>query len=218
MEEVATVSSIQITDSAVMVEWINTIGYCGIGDEGLITYMQFAKLLHCYLSRPDEPGLSMTGELTLGGWIKFTTYTRGVLTGIMGKWLEAGDDRSFVIRKNSNGSIEFAVSETGDGTLTSITDLGVNFVINRWMYIVGRYTPSSEVALFVDGNWYRNTTSIPASIHDSDEQFEIARYNRTNYFDGRLCHIFISAESIDDADVESMYAHSRGMFQNKDIA
>jgi hypothetical protein len=197
-----------------MVEWIDNTGdYCGPGDIGLVTYLEFARGLHCYLSRADEPGLSITGELTLGGWVWLGSRGRSHVTAIIGKWYEPTEDRSYVLYKDALGFITFSISESGTSLLNTITDNRDNSKVNKWHYIVGRFAPSKEIALFVDGEWYVNSTDIAASIHDSSEPFEIGRYNRSNYFDGRLAHMFVSAEAIEDSDIEAMYAHTKAMFQ-----
>ena len=217
VEEKDTTTYIDISDAAMMVEYIVTTGECGIDDHSLTTYMKFARGLHCYLSRPDEVGLSITGALTIGAWVWFDIGGRGFSTAIIGKWYEVGDERSYVLYKDKSGVIKFSISETGVNNLNTVEDGGENYTISGWHYIVGRYTPSKEMALFIDGNWYSNGVGIFSSIHDSTEPFEIARYNRDNYFDGRLCHIFVCATSVDTEDIEAVYHHTRAMFQAKEV-
>lgn len=214
IEEDDTTTFLRVSDFAVMVEMVNNLGdYCGPGDINLVTYLQFSRGLHCYLSREaDEVGLSITGALTLGGWVLFGTKGRGHKTAIMGKWYEPTDDRAYVLYKENDNQIKFEISKTGINDLNSASDLGIHYDVNQWHYIVGRFKPSEEIALFIDGNWYKNTLDIFDSIHDSDEPFEIARANRDNYFDGKLCHMFVSAEAIDDIDIEMMYYHTKAMF------
>lgn len=212
VEEVETIKYARISDISVMVEYVQVTGYCGIDDIGLVVYREFARGLHCYLSRADEPGLDITGELTFGCWVWFNKNSRGVDVGIMGKWFHDFDQRAYVIHKKSNNEIEFAISKDGVNNLNTVTDAGINFTSGNWYYIVGRYTPSKELALFVNGSWYKNQTDIFSSIFDSTEPFEIGRYDRSNYFDGYICQVFVSASFIDDADIEAMYAHTKALF------
>jgi hypothetical protein len=198
-----------------MVEYATITGSCGLNDEALTVYLEFARGLHCYLSRPDEVGLSITGALTLGGWVWFDAGSRGHATAIIGKWYDTGDQRAYVLYKTNSGEIKFSISALGVNNLNSVDDGGENYTVGGWHYVVGRFTPSTELALFVDGKWYRNTTGIFASIYDSTEPFEIARYNRDNYFDGRLCHMFVTASSVETEDIEAMYHHAKAMFQAK---
>lgn len=213
VERVDTTGYVRMTDSAVMVEYIDNQGlYCGPGDIGLVVYLEFSRGLHCYLSRADEEGLSMTDEFTMGGWVWFGYAGRPYDCAIIGKWYESTDDRGYVLYKDKSGNIVFSVSESGNSALTTIQDGGEHAKVSQWHYIVARYKPSTELALFVDGDWYSNVTDIPASIHDSAEAFEIGRSNRSNYFDGRMSHIFVSAVAIDDVDIEAMYHHTRAMY------
>jgi hypothetical protein len=196
-----------------MVEYIEILGdYCGIGDIGLVVYMNFARNLHCYLSRATEPGLAITGALTFGGWVWFGYKGRGKKTSIMGKWYEGVEERSYVLYKSNTEEITFSISATGSNALNTVTDYAINSQANKWHYIVCRYTPSEEIALYVDGEWYTNIVDIPASIHDSTEAFEIGRSNRDNYFEGRMSHMFICAEALENSDIEAMYYHTKAMF------
>lgn len=214
VEEIDATSFLRMTNAAVMVELRDNAGdYCGPGDIGLVTYWKFSRGLHCYFDRADEAGLSITGELTLGAWVWFDTESRGHPVAIIGKWYEPTDNRSYVLYKNEIGEIIFAVSELGNSSITEVSDGGENFSVGEWKYIIGRFTPSKEIALFINGKWYSNDIDIPASIYDSSEAFEIGRYNRDNYFEGRLCHVFVSAQSEVSADIEAMYAHTKAMFQ-----
>lgn len=207
-------SYIRMTDSAIMVEWINNVGdYCGPGDMGLVVYLEFSRGLHCYLSREaDEVGLSITGALTLGGWVWFDTQSRGQQTAIMGKWYADTDNRAYTLYKKSNGDIAFDISEKGVNSINEVTDGGENYSVGEWKFIVGRFTPSSEIALFINGKWYKETAGIFSAIYDCTEPFEIARYDRSNYFDGKLCHLFVSANAVEDDEIELLYAHTRAMF------
>jgi len=205
---------IWVTQVSVMVEYIPKTGNCGINDMGLVTYYEFASSLKCYLSRVDEVGLSVTGELTFGCWILMNDLCMGKITPVMGKWYETGNQRGFVLYKASDNSMTLSISTDGTAVVT-IDDGGVNFIANEWMYVVGRFIPSTELAIFVNGTWYKNTTDIPASIFDSTEQLELARYNRYYYLDGGICHAFVSAIALEDSDVEANYSHTKAMFNKQ---
>lgn len=212
VEYESTEAEIRVTNLCIMVEYIPKTGNCGINDMGLVTYYEFASSQLCYLSRADEAGISVTGELTFGCWILMNTLCRGKVTPVMGKWYSGGDQRSFVIYKAANDSMTLSISADGIAVSATVNDGGANFQSDRWMYVVGRFTPSTELALFVDGNWYRNTTAIPATLFDSTEQLEVARYDHYYYLDGGVCHAFLSAMALDDAEIEANYYHAKAMF------
>jgi hypothetical protein len=182
-----------------------------IGTSGLITYLDFVRANGCFLVRTTEEGLEITDALTLGGWFWFDTQSTGNLTGLMGKWMEAGNQRAYVLRKLDSDKLSFDISIDGS-VETTINDGGANYAISHWFFIVGRFTPSTELALFVNGTWYSEDTSIPASIHNSTNDFYVGRYNGTNYLDGRMCHMFLSAYAIPDVFIEANYAHTKALF------
>lgn len=137
--------------------------------------------------------------------------------GIMAKWYTTGNQRSYALYKDSNNNFVFSISDDGTA-VASISDLANNFGEEKWYYVVGRFTPSEELALFVNGKWYTNTDSIPASIFNGSESLDFGRYNRTNYLNGRLSHAFLSADAIDDYFIEVMYAHAKPLFVHKQVS
>lgn len=189
-------------------------GVPGVDTEGLATYLDFTRASSHFIYRPTELGLDITEDLTIGCWVYFDAESTGVATGILSKWYTTGNVRSYVLYKDANNKLTFSIST--DGIVeTTITDGGANYITNQWFYIVGRFTPSTELALFVNGMWYLNTTSIPATVHVGLENFNAGRYNRANYLDGRISHAFLSAYSIPNRFICAMWAHSKALFMSK---
>ncbi len=178
---------------------------------GLIVYGDFARVALAYLTRADEPGTSITDDITLGCWCWFDTESTDAATGLMCKWYETGNLRSYALFKSATNKFTFIVSDDGTNEY-SVDDGGVNYAIDKWFYVVGRFTPNNELAIFVNGSWYFNKIGIPPAIYDSTEAFDFGRKNHTDYLDGRMCHAFLCAHSVPDTFIEAMYAHSRAMF------
>ena len=181
---------------------------------GLVAYGDFIAAAMAYLSRPDEAGLSITDELTLGCWCWFDAESTDAATGLMCKWLEAGNERSYALFKDASNQLTFIVSDDGTNEY-SIDDGGANYATGQWFYVVGRFTPNNELALFVNGTWYYETVGIPAGIFDSAEALDFGRKNHTDYLDGRMSDAFLSACSVPTRFIEAMYAHSRGMYMSR---
>jgi hypothetical protein len=178
---------------------------------GLIAYGDFTRGSLTYLSRPDEAGTSITDELTLGCWCWFDEESTDAATGLICKWLEAGNLRSYALFKDASNKFTFIVSDDGTNEY-SIDDGGVNYAEDTWFYVVGRFTPNNEMALFVNGTWYLDNIGIPAAIFDSTEALDFGRKNHTDYLDGRMSDAFISGCSVPTRFIETMFAHSRAMF------
>lgn len=184
-----------------------------IGTSGLIVYANFVATAKNYYSRPDEPGLDFTGPLTLGCWGWFDTESTDAATGLMSKW-GVNDEQSYALYKTAGNVLTFAI--TNDGTTdVAIGDAAANYAIGKWFYIVGRFTPSMEMALFVNGTWYLDATDIPPSIYDSTTAFELGRFGGGNYLDGRMCQSFLCGYAVPDRFIEAMYAHSKAMFMSR---
>lgn len=169
-----------------------------------------------YHSRADEAGLDVLGTesyvvagrrgLTLGMWVQLDALGQ---VQFLGKYLTAGDQRGYHLGLTSGDNPIFTVSSDGtSGNAVGVT-AAADAEVGRWLFAVGRFTPSTELALFVNGVWTRNTTSIPASIHASTAPLEIGRFNGSTGFDGRWALAFVCAANLRDELVAHLWQHSR---------
>jgi hypothetical protein len=184
-----------------------------IGTSGLIVYADFVAVAKNYYARPDEPGLDFEGPLTLGCWVWFDAPSTGAATGLMSKW-GVNDEQSYMLYKTAGNALTFAITNDGSTPFT-IGDAVANYAVGQWFYVVGRFTPNIELALFVNGTWYLDVTDIPPNLYDSTTAFELGRYGGGNYLDGRMCHSFLCGYAVPDRFIEAMYAHSKAMFMSR---
>lgn len=165
-----------------------------------------------YLTRADEAGLDITGSLTLGGIFRLDRSASS--QGILGKYNATGNQRSYLLVEQST-ALQFYVSSNGTaltGLSSSVSYTGIGGA-GSWAFMVGRYTPSTEVAIFVNGTWTRNTTSIPASIFNSTANFQAASYGgAANFLDGAACFLFLSATAVSDTIIDRLWQKSRPFF------
>lgn len=163
-----------------------------------------------YLSRADEAGLSITGAFTVGGWFNLNALD-GSLRGLIAKDNFAGQS-SFRLAVNSS-NVQFLVARLVD--LSSYSQVLVSALpLQTWRFVVGRFTPSTELALFVNGAKSTNTTSIVASMADSTVAFEIGRLatNNANIINGNVGLGFVCAAALSDATINRLYHYSRALF------
>lgn len=166
-----------------------------------------------YLSRADEADIDILGTetiynssvrgLTVGGW-----FRRDNAETLMSKWLTTGNQRSWLLGYNS-----FIVDPLG--TFVSSVSVAMTTTPNTatWYFAVGRFDPSSELAIFHNNEKTPNITSIPASIFNSSAGLVIgAREGPTNLFDGQACLCFLSANMLSDALIGSLFHQSRVLF------
>lgn len=186
------------------------------GRYGILPYIDFTIAASEYLKRVTEVGLEITTGLTCWAWVYFDVQSSGAETGIISKWYTVGDKRGYVLYKSAGDAFTFAISSTGHaGAVATIGDAAANYTISKWWFLAGRFEPSAEVALMV-GNatsgaytWYKNAVAIPATIYVTDEAFEVGRYDRDNYLDGRIPLFGIAAEHLTDTEVWNIFSQTR---------
>lgn len=139
--------------------------------------------------------------VTVGAWIRADSSPVS-LGGLLGRW-SGTPQKSFSLLWASADTVSFLVS--GDG-LVSITVVGSVQPLVTWLFIVGRFTPSTEVALFVNDVKVTNTTSIPAALFGGTSVFEVGRVNanNSNVLAGRFRDAFLTASALTDVEIENL--------------
>lgn len=148
----------------------------------------------------------ITGAMTLGAWIKSNSSMSGKF--LMSKYDTTSNYRSWGIRGGTSSEIIFSVSDNG----TNLFNAGDNIALNDnvWHFVVGVYSPSSYVKIFVDGVLKdTNTTSIPASLFDTSREFLLGAYQaagvKAGFFPGSIDEPFIMNISLTADQVLNLY-------------
>lgn len=139
--------------------------------------------------------------LTVGCWVKVQT-TPSTDSGLISKDA-ANPERGFLLWQSTTNIPGFQVSGAG---ITVIAVTGSTISLDTWHFIVGRFTPSTELAVFVDGDKAVYTTSIPSSVNISTQNFEVGRFLNDNnrIIEGRARDVFICAAALPDALIEEV--------------
>lgn len=139
--------------------------------------------------------------LTMGGWFMIDSSPT-TPSGLISKD-GATPDRGYLLGWLTTDQPIFLVSGTG-AAINSVT--APVSTLSVWHFLVGRYTPSTEVAVFVDGDKTVTTTAIPASLNISAQAFEIGRYLNDNnrIIHGKIRDLFICAAALSDAQIEEI--------------
>lgn len=168
-----------------------------------------------YLTRPDEAGLKMTEAMTAGGYFQNTPVTSA---GLISKFFQggAGNLRNYLLEHDSPIYRAY-VSGTGTaGTTVSVT--ATVPTDTNWHLVIMRYTPSTELAIFVsDGDQLVktvNTTSIPAVIFGAaTTDFSVGMYdNGGNVMTGGAAQVFLSGVAISDLILNTLFYQTRALF------
>jgi len=139
--------------------------------------------------------------LTLGGWFMVDSAPT-TFGGLVSK-SDDTPDRGYALIQSNDGTTTFLASGTGAAVVQVASAVHSNSV---WRFVVGRFTPSSEIAIFVDGDKNTNSTAIPASLNASSQAFEVGRYfdNDAYILHGKARDVFVCAASLSDALIEEI--------------
>ncbi len=143
------------------------------GYEGLAADNRAAHLngTDSYVTVPDSADLDLTGAISMEAWIKLDAIPSGN-GGILGKYVGAGNQRSFLLYVNAQGSANggLAMVLSPDGTFTTATNLADPnpLPLNQWLHVVGTFQPGVAMKLYLNGALLQQlTTGVPNQIFSS---------------------------------------------------
>ena len=173
-----------------------------------------------YLDRADEALLDITGletyidaavrGLTIGGW--FWVDTLNDFDAFIGKY--AAGQFSYWLRQSTaaNARVDFLVSNNGVAAVLASSTVG-SLSTGEWRFLVGRFDPSTRIALFDTGNWYTNIVAIPASLHIGTADLVVcAGTAGINTMDGRASLNFLCAAQLDNSLIVSIFEQTKAMY------
>lgn len=171
-----------------------------------------------YLFRADEAGLDIIGTetyihspsrgLTLGGWFYPTGFA--ALQGLICKGDAASAAGSaYNLTLTAGALAQLDVYNAGNVYSQASAAVGANL----WHFIVGRYDPSTHVAIYTDGTWATNAVGIPASLNSVAAPFNVGSINSGSFLlTGRASLCFICAAALSDTTIANLYQQSRVLF------
>ncbi len=181
---------------------------------GLSPYVNFVRANSQYLRRLDEAGLDVTGGLTLFCWAYFDITSMASNVGLLSKWQTTSNDRSYLLYKTNINTPTFNVTSLGTA-VSSVGVAGAAVTSAAWYFLAGRFTPSVEVALFVNGTWTTNAVGIPASIFSGAANLLAGAYGGgtpTAFLGGRMALFGVCAAAVPNAIVNAYFEQTRALF------
>lgn len=202
----------------------NTVLFGSGQDDALPTMVPYAEFdgVNQYLSRADGGAANwadITGTeayivaaqrgLTLGGWFRFGAVAPSTFDGVIGKFNSGTGQKSYqILAFNAGSNIYFVVSTNGVAEVQAISTVAIS--TNVWYFCIGRFTPSTEVAMFINNTKTTNVAGVPATIFDGAAQFEIARRNSAPLFlNGRASLCFLCAAALSDSIIGALFQSTR---------
>ncbi len=138
---------------------------------------------------------------TIGGWFQVVSVP-ATNAGLMSKE-SLSPGRGYSLKVRSGGDFAFQISSDGTATIQAISS---SFSIGQWRFIVGRFMPSVEVAVFVDVEKTVITASVYAAVNASAQAFEVGRFiaDNTKIVDGLCRDVFVCASALTDEQIEAL--------------
>lgn len=155
----------------------------------------------------------ITGALTLGAWVNYS----GIYNTSISKWDIGLDKRSYILWSQGDGYQSFRV--TTDGITTKQVDGITDLRSDGWHFATGVYSPSSYIRVYVDGVLENeNTTSIPASLYDTDQNMLVGTSNNNglpqSLMNGSIQSPFIYNRALSASEVAGLYESQKKTFIN----
>ena len=145
-------------------------------------------------------GAALRG-FTIGGWFMVDAAPT-LEAGLISRDGVAGN-RGYNLNWKNAGTVQFTISV--DGTAFFVVT-SVATTLSVWHFIVGRFIPSVETAIFVDGSKAVNDVSVPASCSVPTQDFEVGRYrnNDARVVTAKVRDVFICRAALSDALIEEI--------------
>lgn len=159
------------------------------------------------LSRADEAGLDITGALTFGGWF----YLNDLNTRAIISKAAAAPNFGFQMAVIT-GTNKLRAQVSGNGTAITEFDSTATLAPATWQFLAARFTPSTEMASFVNASKTTYTTAIPAAIANTTASFIIGANGAGSFLNGFSALNFLCAYNLSDATLARLYRHTRGLF------
>lgn len=166
------------------------VGYWKLGEEAKFTnnwlvpnsaLSNFSKYsfnfdgLDDYIDCGNGASLQITGALTLSAWVKMSSTSGQSQDCIISK--DNGNaERSFSLW----GKTSFSIGPAGyvwNGATYYEVQATTNIEDDNWHHVMLVYVPSTSLSIYIDGNLNNtNTTSIPSSINNANQNINIGRF------------------------------------------
>lgn len=175
-----------------------------------------------YLSVADNAALSITGDISIAFWVKFTTLPiAGGTMELVTKWFTTTNNRSYRARLTENaGSYDLAFQADALGDAGSQTNYHYNgaFSTGTFYYIVGAFTAGTpKWDIYINGSAVSTTADNTgaSAIFDSTASFALGAVNvdgsATEFLNGALDEVGIWSRVLGAGEVSTLYNGGAGV-------
>lgn len=161
-----------------------------------------------YLSAADNAALSITGNLTLAGWVKFDTLSTYQM--LITKWGTSQQSYAMFFNPTSN-NLYCSLSSDGSSQTDAITTSSM-FSAGTWYHVACVYN-GTDIRVYVNGSLVSNGASNPkaytSGIKDSTATFMLGNYQKapTLTLDGTLDDVAVWARALSSTEISTLYGY-----------
>lgn len=159
-----------------------------------------------------EAGINVPG-LTLGCWVNMNSGTMNI-EGIMGCGIASTNTRAYALYWDASYFPTCQISSAGTAWNNVLAGSDA-LVAETWYFHAMRYTPSTELKLWVNDASFTDTTSVPASLNTTANPFAVGGIGENVInMKGKVCYAFLCAAAVPDLHIELLYELTRPMFHS----
>jgi len=158
----------------------------------------------------DSPSFP-TGAQTWSCWVKPSRLTFGASgQDLMSRWGSQGSNELSAILFLANAGVgkpQFYISDNGSNVFLAASSSILT--VNKWHHIVGVFTPSTSLKIYVDGVLTgTNTTNIPSAIKDTPADLKMGWRDLSfeAHFKGNICDCRIYDTDLTATEISDLYS------------
>lgn len=163
---------------------------------------------YCYFPGNTSDYLSLTSKSLVGDVdLTFEVYKEdwddGVNTEFCGQWAGTGNQRGFVLRQLSAGSLRLFVSLDGATASEVLTSNDISGISSGWHTIrFTRIQSTGVITFYVDGGQVGTATGAAGNLHNSTNDFRIGTGGAATIFSGRIRSLVFESGGVERVNVD----------------
>jgi hypothetical protein len=151
----------------------------------------------------NDSSLQITGAMTISYWLKGTSTFGSTGVGT----LETLSNPGYMFGPRTTNEISFNIASTSSSLFNVATTQQIT--TTEWHHIVGVYTPSVSMKIYIDGQLSKTeTSSIPSSQYAGGNDFVIG-YRACCKIDGQISNVAIWNTDLSSSEINEIYNQGR---------
>lgn len=147
----------------------------------------------------NDISLQITGAMTISYWVKGTSTNGAAGVGT----LETLSNPGYILGPATDNTVRFNIALTSSTTKNVATTQQIT--TTEWHHIVGVYTPSVSMKIYIDGQLSKTeTSSIPSSQYAGGNNFMIG-YRPCCKIDGQISNVAVWNTDLSSSEINEIY-------------